>query len=258
MSLLGLPSTGSHSRVAPSDVEPLGHRLTGTNDVGRYYDETPMPASLRRNYDVYPRIRQLGIDLGSYEQNVVSLAGRNIALTILTESGLTFISGTAKGVGPLSDEDESVSSGKDAGAAVAAQQICWLHWALSCGGEGGDLNDVLYTVKGLGFVVSPRNGPFTRAPEVVNGYSFIWHSVFGGPGSAHARMGIDPGGWSGVHARSALGGIDGRFAQESEMVVAIPPALSRAIIANRGWVFPLPPNILGNIQRRQTDLGGGS
>ncbi len=42
-------------------------------------------------------------------------------------------------------------------------------------------------------------------PRVTNGFSFRWHSVFGGPGSAYAKNGVDPGGFAGVHARSAIG-----------------------------------------------------
>jgi hypothetical protein len=75
----------------------------------------------------------------------------------------------------------------------------------------------------------------------VNGYSSRWQSVFGGGTGAFAEHGIDPGGYAGVHARSAIGGFAGRFSLEPEIVVAIPPALAQAIIGNRGWVFPLPP-----------------
>ena len=50
--------------------------------------------------------------------------------------------------------------------------------------------------------------------------------------------------FAGVHARSAVGGFDGRFSIETEIIVAIPPTLARAILLNRGWVFPLPPVML--------------
>lgn len=212
--------------------------------VGRYYDEAIIPAALRRRYDVYARLRDLGISIGSFDEDVVSLAGRNIALVVFTECGLVYISGAAKGASLLSVDETAIRAGQEAGADAAAQQIRWLHWALSCGGEGGDLNDVLYTVKALGFVVSQGHEGSGRAPQVVNGYSFLWHSVFGGPGSQSAKEGVDPGGWAGIHARSALGGVDGAFAQEAEMIVAIPTALAQAVIAKRGWVFPLPPAML--------------
>ena len=32
-----------------------------------------------------------------------------------------------------------------------------------------------------------------------------------------------------------------RFSIEPELIVAIPPELAKAIIQNRGWIFPLPP-----------------
>ncbi|SVC45506.1 uncharacterized protein METZ01_LOCUS298360, partial [marine metagenome] len=31
-------------------------------------------------------------------------------------------------------------------------------------------------------------------------------------------------------------------------IVAIPPELSKAIIENRGWVFPLPPAMLEKVR----------
>jgi len=83
---------------------------------------------------------------------------------------------------------------------------------------------------------------------VVNGFSFRWHSVFGGPRSDCAQNGLDAGGFSGIHARSALGGFDGRFSIETEIIVAIPSALARDIIQNRGWLFPLPPVMLDKVK----------
>ena len=57
-----------------------------------------------------------------------------------------------------------------------------------------------------------------------------------------------PGGFAGVHARSALGGFDGRFSIETEIIVAIPAALARDIIRTRGWLFPLPPAMLEKVK----------
>ena len=65
-------------------------------------------------------------------------------------------------------------------------------------------------------------------------------SVFGGGAGAFAVDGEDSS-YSGVHARSAIGGFTGRFSIEPELIVAVPPDLCRAIIQNRGWIFPLPP-----------------
>jgi hypothetical protein len=60
--------------------------------------------------------------------------------------------------------------------------------------------------------------------------------------------GVDAGGYAGVHARSALGGFDGRFSIEPEIIVAIPDDLAKAIIQSRGWVFPLPPAMLDKVK----------
>ncbi len=43
--------------------------------MGKYYDECVIPAELRRNYDIYDRIKELGIDLGSRDEQVRSLQG---------------------------------------------------------------------------------------------------------------------------------------------------------------------------------------
>ena len=208
--------------------------------MGQFYDQSIIPAELRRSYDVYDRIKHLGIDLGTFEQHVRSLQGRNIAGVVIHESGLVYLSGVGTGSKPMNDDPERVKHGQQAGREAADIQIRTLHWALTCGGEGGDLNDVLYTVKALGMVVS-TDVEFGSGPAVVNGYSFRWQSVFGGGTGEFAQDGIDPGGYAGVHARSAIGGFTGRFSLEPEIIVAIPPALAQAIIRNRGWVFPLPP-----------------
>jgi hypothetical protein len=218
--------------------------------MGHHYDAYPMPAAMRRNFDVYTRIRDLGIDLGTWEGNVGSLAGANIAAAVIVEAGLVYLSGVGTGKLPMKDEQATIRHGQEAGREAADDHIRRLHWVLSCGGEG-DLNDVLYTVKTLGMVVSPGGGVFSSAPAVVNGYSLRWQSVFGGGGGAYAKDGVDPGGFSGVHARSAMGGFDGKFSQEPEIIVAIPPSLARAIIEHRGWLFPLPPAILEALKRER-------
>ncbi|MGE3541078.1 MAG: hypothetical protein AB7N91_27035 [Candidatus Tectimicrobiota bacterium] len=218
--------------------------------MGQYYHESIIPDELRRTFDVYDRLRELQLPLGSFETDVVSLANANIAGVVLHESGLVYLSGTTAGSLPMNDDEERLKHGHQAGQQVADILIKRLHWALSCGGEG-DLNDVLYTVKALGMVVSPGGGAFRGAPMVVNGFSFRWHSVFGGPRSTYAQNGLDPGGFSGVHARSALGGFDGRFSIETEIIVAIPAALAREIIQRRGWLFPLPPVMLEKVKAQR-------
>ena len=215
--------------------------------MGKYYDQAAIPDELRRNYDVYDRIKKLGIILGTFEEHVRSLEGRNIAGAVVQESGLVYLSGTGAGKLPMTDDPETVKHGQAAGREAGEQHIRTLHWTLSCGGEG-DLNDVLYTVKALGMVVS-TDVDFNSGPAVVNGYSGRWQSVFGGAISEFAQNGIDPGGYGGVHARSAIGGFTGRFSQEPEMIVAIPSELARAIIKNRGWIFPLPPAMFEKVKR---------
>lgn len=218
------------------------------NPVGRYYDEASIPDELRRNIDVYDRIRSLGISLGTFEENVVSLAGARIAGVVIHESGLVYLSGSTGGTLPMNDDAERIKHGEEGARRVADTLIRRLHWALSCGGEG-DLNDLLYTVKALGMVVSPGGGASSAAPAVMNGFSFRWHSVFGGGNSQFAANGVDPTGFSGVHARSAVGGFDGRFSIEAELIVAVPAALAADIVRNRGWAFPLPPAMLEKVQR---------
>jgi hypothetical protein len=115
--------------------------------------------------------------------------------------------------------------------------------------EGGDLNDVIYTVKALGMVVS-TDVAFDGGPAVMNGFSEQWQSVFGGGKGKFAVDGEDES-YSGVHARSAIGGFTGRFSIEPEIIVAIPPELAKAIIQNRGWVFPLPPAMLDKVKADQ-------
>ena len=209
--------------------------------MGTHYDESVIPAELRRNFDVYDRIKQLGIDLGTREEQVGSLKGRNICSAVVHESGFVYLSGVGIGDMQMSDDPEVVAHGQAAGAKCAEHHVRALHWTLSCGGEG-DLNDVLYTVKAIGMVVS-TDVAFDSAPAVTNGYSKVWQDVFGGGIGHFAEDGLDAGGYAGVHARSAIGGFTGRFSLEPEMIVAIPPALARDIIANRGWIFPLIPSM---------------
>ncbi len=117
--------------------------------MGHYYDNAIIPDALRRNFDVYDRIEALGIPLGSFETDVASLAGANIAGAVIHESGLVYLSGTTAGTYPMSDDEARIRHGQEAAQQAADVHIRRLHWALSCGGEG-DLNDVLYTVKALG------------------------------------------------------------------------------------------------------------
>jgi hypothetical protein len=228
--------------ASASDSLYLKERL-----MSKYYDEAMIPDEMRRHFDVYERIKQIGLSLGTFEENVVSLADARIAGAVLQESGLVYLSGSPGGSLPMNDDEERIQHGYEGAQQAADVLIRRLHWTLSCGGEG-DLNDVLYTVKALGMVVSPGGGVSSAAPSVTNGFSFRWHSVFGGGKGEFATDGVDPGGYAGVHARSAIGGFDGRFSIEPEIIVAIPPALAQAIIRNRGWLFPLPPVMLEKVK----------
>ncbi len=215
--------------------------------LGKFYSAEPIPHELRRNYDVYDRIKKLGINLGTFEEQVTSLRGRNIASMVLHKSGTVYLSGQGGGQYQMSDDPERIKHGQQAGAAIADAMVGRLHWGLVCGKEGGDLNDVLYTMKALGMVVS-TDVDFKGGPAVVNGFSGRWQSVFGGGISDFAMEGVDVA-WTGVHARSAIGGFTGRFSLEPEIIVAIPQGLAEAIIANRGWVMPLPPVMFDKVKR---------
>ena len=218
--------------------------------MSKYYDESLIPDEMRRTFDVYDRIGQMSLSLGTFDENVVSLAKAGIAAVVLQESGLVFLSGTSAGKYPMNDDKDRIEHGFQGAQDAADVLIRRLHWALSCGGEG-DLNDVLYTVKALGMVVTPGGGASSAAPAVTNGFSFRWQSVFGGPRSTYAEDGVDAGGFAGIHARSAMGGFDGRFSIEPEIIVAIPPALAQDIIRSRGWLFPLPPAMLDKVKKSQ-------
>ena len=208
--------------------------------MGHFYDNSIIPQHLRRDFDVYERIEKLRLDLGTFESWINrDLKGANICTITFHESGLVYISGYGYGPGQMYDDPKRRGEGQEAAQFIADAMIGRLHWSLVCGGEGGDLNDVLYTVKGLGMVVS-TDVAFDGAPAVMNGFSSRWQSVFGGGTGAFAVDGEDSS-YSGVHARSAIGGFTGRFSIEPELIVAIPPELAKAIIQNRGWIFPLPP-----------------
>ena len=217
--------------------------------MGSFYDNSILPQHLRRDFDVYDRIKDLNIDLGSFDTDVASLKGAGIAGIVFHESGLVYLSGHGYGPGQMYDDPDRIKEGQDAAEWVASSMIKRLHWGLTCGGEGGDLNDVIYTVKALGMVVS-TDVAFNGGPAVMNGFSEQWQSVFGGGKGEFAVDGEDQN-YGGVHARSAIGGFTGRFSIEPEIIVAIPPELAKAIIQNRGWVFPLPPAMLDKVSAAQ-------
>ena len=82
----------------------------------------------------------------------------------------------------------------------------------------------------------------------MNGFALRRQSVFGGLGD-YFNGSEDKGGYSGVHTRSAIGGFTGRFSIEPEIIVAIPPELSKEIIINRGWIFPVDPRFKSKLKK---------
>ena len=193
---------------------------------------TDLHGDWQRSFDVYDRITTLGIDLGSKEDTVAPPKGRRICNLTFTPAGLVFTSGTGGGSGPVTNDPDDVESGFQAGQDAGASHIRSLHWGLD---PFGTLNDIWYCVKCLGMVNSPGGGAFSNSPRVVDGYSKVFHDVFGGPFSDWAEDGLDAS-LSGWHARSAVAGFDlpANFKIEPEMILQIDPALALKIIRERG------------------------
>jgi hypothetical protein len=80
-----------------------------------------------------------------------------------------------------------------------------------------------------------RRVAFSKSPRVVDGYTKVFHDVFGGPLSELAEDGMDSS-LSRWHARSAVAGFDlpGHVRIEPEMIVQVDPALALKFIAGRG------------------------
>lgn len=188
--------------------------------------------SWKRDFDVYERIDKLGIDLGTRDQTISPPRGRRICSATFTVSGLVFTSGTGGGRGPVTNDDGDVEEGYKAGVEAGHNHIRTLHWSLA---PEGTLNDVWYCVKCIGMVNSAGGGAFSKSPRVVDGYSKVFHDVFGGPLSDFAEDGMDSS-LSGWHTRSAVAGFDlpGHCRIEPEMIVQIDPELALRIITARG------------------------
>jgi hypothetical protein len=186
----------------------------------------------KRNFDVYERIGKLGIDLGRKEEVIPAPKGRRICMLTFTPSGLVFTSGTGGGRGAVTNDDADVEAGYQAGREAGIKHVQVLHWGLH---PLGDLNDVWYCVKCIGMVNSAGGGSFSKSPRVVDGYTKVFHDVFGGPLSEWAEDGMDRS-LSGWHTRSAVAGFDlpGHCRIEPEMIVQIDPELALRIIRERG------------------------
>ena len=190
-----------------------------------------LPSGWKRDYDVYDRLQELDIDLGRREDAVAPETNR-IPRLIFTPSGLLFFSGSGFGEGPINNDEASVEKGYQAGKEVGHKHIRVLHWGLD---SFGSLNDVWYCVKCIGMVHSAHEDElFTNSPRVVDGYTEVWHDVFGGPLSRRAKAG-QPDVRTGWHGRSAVGGFEiGTCAIEPEMIVQVDPDLAIRIIRERG------------------------
>ena len=188
--------------------------------------------SWKRDFDVYDRVKELGFDLVNEEKSSIPPAGRRICSLSFTPSGLVFTSGTGGGSGPVTNDDLEVEAGFDAGREAGVGHIRSLHWGLN---PFATLNDVWYCVKCIGMVNSAGGGAFSKSPAVVDGYSNVWHDVFGGPMSRWADDGLDSS-LAGWHTRSAVAGFDlpGHCKIEPEMIVQVDPDLSLRIIKERG------------------------
>ena len=186
----------------------------------------------KRDFDVYDRIGQLGIDLGGKTDSVREPKGSRISGLTFTPSGLVFTSGAGGGTGTVTNDEASVAAGTAAGREAGINHLRSLHWGLD---PFGALNDVWYCVKCIGMVNSHGGGSFTKSPAVVDGYSKLFHDVFGGPLSDFAADGMDQS-LSGWHTRSAIGGFDlpGDCRIEPEMILQIDPELALRIIRERG------------------------
>lgn len=189
-------------------------------------------AKWKRSFDVYQRIRDLGVDLGTREQSIPPPKGRRICSLTFTPSGLVFTSGTGGGTGPVTNDDADVEKGYAAGREAGVHHLASLHWGLD---PFGTLNDIWYCVKCIGMVNSAGGGAFSKSPRVVDGYTKLFHDVFGGPLSQYAQDGMDES-MSGWHTRSAVAGFDlpGHCRIEPEMIVQIDPDLALRIIRERG------------------------
>jgi len=186
----------------------------------------------KRDFDVYDRIKELGIDLGRKEEVIPPPKGRRICSLTFTPSGLVFTSGVGSGIGAVTNDDNDIEKGFQAGREAGIKHIRTFHWGLD---PFGTLNDVWYCVKCIGMVNSHGGGAFSKSPNVVDGYTKVFHDLFGGPLSKWANDGVDASS-SGWHTRSAVAGFDlpGNCCIEPEMIVQIDPELALRIIRERG------------------------
>ena len=155
--------------------------------MGTYYDNSIVPDHLKRKFDVYDRIKKLSIDMGSFDADVADLKGAGIAGIVFHESGLVFLSGQGGGPGQMYDDPARIKEGADAAEEIADSMIKRLHWGLTCGGEGGDLNDVISLVTALGLVgeIAGAAGVDIHFLDVGGGFPAAYKGVVTPPLSAY-------------------------------------------------------------------------
>ena len=93
--------------------------------MSKFYDNSIVPNEIKRNYDVYDRINELGIDLGTYDDNVndITSGGLPIATVLFHQSGLVYLSGEGGGEKQMNDDPERVKHGQEAAQKIADNMV---------------------------------------------------------------------------------------------------------------------------------------
>lgn len=95
--------------------------------------------SCQRDFDIYDRVKKLGIDLKLQDQVISTPNGRRICSVTFTPSGLVFTSGMGGGRGPVTNDNGDVAAGTEVGREARENHIRSLHWGLE---PFGTLNDI--------------------------------------------------------------------------------------------------------------------
>ena len=93
--------------------------------MSNYYDNSIVPNELKRNFDVYDRIKELNINLGSYNENVndITSSGLPIATVLFHQSGLVYLSGEGGGEKQMNEDPERVKHGQEAAQKIADKMV---------------------------------------------------------------------------------------------------------------------------------------
>ena len=97
--------------------------------MSKFYENSIIPKEVRRKYDVYERISELGIDLGTFDEHVkdITSSGLPIATVLFHESGLVYLSGEGGGDYQMNDDPERVKHGQEAAQKIADNMLIRLH-----------------------------------------------------------------------------------------------------------------------------------